>query len=207
MGAQKAFQGWEGQDWAGASSIQSVEEAWLKLKRADWMLKLAKIQGVKLDQAKLRLFACDCAERVLPAFERLYPDDQRPRKAIDTARLYAKGKASQEDLEAGSVAAGAATGAVILADAAEGRFGRKSTQSAAGDAAMAAAMAAAGASDIEEWAAWDVAMAAANAAAEGIAADWDAAIADWNSTAAAKSAAWTYQADCLRTYFPDPFKP
>ncbi|MEK6236886.1 MAG: TIGR02996 domain-containing protein, partial [Planctomycetales bacterium] len=32
------------------------------------------------------LFAADCAERVLPLFEAVYPDDDRPRKAIEAAR-------------------------------------------------------------------------------------------------------------------------
>ena len=33
-----------------------------------------------------RLFACECAERVLPIFEKEYPDDNRPRKSIETSR-------------------------------------------------------------------------------------------------------------------------
>ena len=31
-------------------------------------------------------FACDCAERVLTHFEKYYPDDKRPRWAIEAAR-------------------------------------------------------------------------------------------------------------------------
>ena len=48
----------------------------------------------------LRLFACECAERVLPIFERKYPNDNRPRRAIEVARLFADGKATQEDRDA-----------------------------------------------------------------------------------------------------------
>ena len=33
------------------------------------------------------LFAADCAERALPLFERLRPDDSRPRRAIESIRL------------------------------------------------------------------------------------------------------------------------
>jgi len=40
-----------------------------------------------------RLFACDCAERVLPIFEKLLPNDDRPRQAIAVGRHYASGKA------------------------------------------------------------------------------------------------------------------
>ena len=67
-----------------------------------------------------RLFACDCAERVLPVFERDCPDDTRPRLAIETARLYAVGEATKGELtaalDAAVVAAGYAAG--YAADAA-----------------------------------------------------------------------------------------
>lgn len=36
-----------------------------------------------------RLFAADCAERVLHFYEDRYPGDLRPRKAIEAARAYA----------------------------------------------------------------------------------------------------------------------
>ena len=47
-----------------------------------------------------RLFAADCAERVLPIFERKCPDDDRPREAIEAARAFARGKTSRGDLQA-----------------------------------------------------------------------------------------------------------
>ena len=53
-----------------------------------------------LDDKRWRLFACDCAERVLSIFEKEYPDDNRPRKAIETARLFANGEATQKELDA-----------------------------------------------------------------------------------------------------------
>lgn len=46
-----------------------------------------------------RLFACDCAEHLLPYFERLQTLDNRPRTAVEVARRYAVGKASSEELE------------------------------------------------------------------------------------------------------------
>lgn len=52
-----------------------------------------------------RLFACDCAEHVLYLFEKEFPDDDRPRKAIETARLYANGEASGDQLAAARDAA------------------------------------------------------------------------------------------------------
>jgi hypothetical protein len=52
-----------------------------------------------------RLFACDCAERVLHLFEAKRPDDKRPREAIRIARLYAEGKATEDELAAARAAA------------------------------------------------------------------------------------------------------
>ena len=41
-----------------------------------------------------RLFAADCAERVLPIWQRRYPDDGRPAEAIAAARAFARGEIS-----------------------------------------------------------------------------------------------------------------
>jgi hypothetical protein len=42
----------------------------------------------KTDQKTLAVWAIDCAERVLPFFEGKYPDDRRPRKAIETLQTW-----------------------------------------------------------------------------------------------------------------------
>ena len=47
-----------------------------------------------------RLFAADCAEHVLSLFEKKRPNDARPRRAIEVARLYARGKATGSELAA-----------------------------------------------------------------------------------------------------------
>ena len=49
------------------------------------------------NEKSARLFAADCAEKVLPIFESEYPEDDRPRKAIQAARDYANGKISAEE--------------------------------------------------------------------------------------------------------------
>lgn len=41
-----------------------------------------------------RLFAADCAERVLPLWEREHPKDLRPREVIEMARRFARREAS-----------------------------------------------------------------------------------------------------------------
>jgi hypothetical protein len=48
----------------------------------------------------LRLYAADVAEDVLEFFEQKYPDDDRPRLAIQAARDYADGLIGQEQLYA-----------------------------------------------------------------------------------------------------------
>lgn len=42
----------------------------------------------KTDQKILAHWAIDCAERVMPYFEDEFPDDHRPRKAIDTLKTW-----------------------------------------------------------------------------------------------------------------------
>jgi hypothetical protein len=42
----------------------------------------------KQDQRSMAAWAADCAERVLPFFEKAYPKDDRTRKAIEAFRLW-----------------------------------------------------------------------------------------------------------------------
>jgi hypothetical protein len=44
----------------------------------------------KTDHTTLAIWAADCAERVLPYFEETYPEDTRPRKAIEAIREWAR---------------------------------------------------------------------------------------------------------------------
>ena len=106
------------------------------LSYALWALGIA-IEQEERDRIA-RIFACDCAERVLPVFEKQYPENKRPRQAIEIARLYAKGKASQEKLRA-------VRDAAIRAAWAAGIAFRDTTSDAVWDAAKAAAWAAFGA--------------------------------------------------------------
>jgi len=90
-----------------------------------------------------RLFACDCAEAVLPIFERQVPTDARLREAIRIARAFAHGAATTDDIAAAWVAARAAAGAAAADAAGDAAW------AAAGAAAWAAAGAAAGAAQRE----------------------------------------------------------
>ena len=42
----------------------------------------------KTDHKTLARWALDCAERVMPYFERAYPDDPRPRRALETLQAW-----------------------------------------------------------------------------------------------------------------------
>jgi hypothetical protein len=44
----------------------------------------------RTDQKTLAIWAIDCVERVLPYFDNNYPEDSRPRKAIETLRTWIK---------------------------------------------------------------------------------------------------------------------
>ena len=56
-------------------------------------------------RSELRLFACDCAERVLYLYERAYPGDDRPRKVIQVARDQAYGRATAAEVRSALVLA------------------------------------------------------------------------------------------------------
>jgi len=103
------------------------------------------------DDRTARLFACDCAERALPLFESERPDDNRPREAIEVARRYANGEATNEELTAAADASWAAS------------------WDAAWNAARAAAW---NAARVAAWAAWNEARAATWAATWAAEREW-----------------------------------
>jgi hypothetical protein len=126
----------------------------------DTLWALCAIGAVRVQ----RLFAADCAERVLHLFEAACPGDLRPREAIRVARLYARGLASYGELDAARAAAWAAAWAAARGQDAAWAASWAATRGQ--DAAWAAAWAAA---HDAAWDAWAAAQAAARAAA------WDAA--------------------------------
>jgi len=63
----------------------------------------------KWNEKNARLAACDIAEQIaIKVWNKYYPEDTRPQNAIDTARRFANGKATKEELDAAWAAAGAA---------------------------------------------------------------------------------------------------
>jgi len=100
----------------------------------------------------LRLFACRVAEDVLPLYEAKYPDDDRPRKAIDTARRHADGQATDDELAAARDAAQAAAWDAAWAAARDATW--DAAWAAARDAAWAAARDAARAAAWAKYTGW-----------------------------------------------------
>ncbi len=63
----------------------------------------------KTDHKTLAIWAVDCAERVLPYFEEKYPEDNRPRKAIEAIRKWIRtGIFKMQDIRKASLDAHAA---------------------------------------------------------------------------------------------------
>ena len=66
-------------------------------------------QYSKDDQKIMARWAVDCAERVLPFFEDVYPDDNRPRKALETCMTWiGTGVFKMADIRGASLASHAA---------------------------------------------------------------------------------------------------
>ena len=129
--------------WVKASKCRSLETAWKKCERGDWMLWYAgKLSGpVGNEKRKLLVLAsCACARLSLPLFEKRYPDDKRVRDCIETAEKWARGEATVEALQVARrncYAYAAAT--------AEATYAAEAAAEAASDATYAASAASAAA--------------------------------------------------------------
>ena len=106
------------------------------------------------DRPKLILCACEIAERVLPLFEAKYPDDNRPRKAIEAVR-----RCAEDDTEENRIAAHVTSNAAYAA-------ARSAADAAAAAAAADAAARAANAARSAAYAAYAAALSAAGAYAD-----------------------------------------
>jgi len=94
------------------------------------------------NEKTLWLFAADCAEHVLGIYERVYPKDDRPRKAIQTARDFANGLIDRDAIVNVANAYAAAYAAAAYA-AAHAAYAAASAAYAAAHAAYAHATSAA----------------------------------------------------------------
>jgi hypothetical protein len=123
-------------DWIDGNQLFEVEVKGKALK-GDNKTTCQKIRLVRQvegwNDKNLRFFAFWCAEQVLPIYEEKYPDDNRPRRAIETARRYAEGLATEGELAAARTAAWAAAWAA--ASDAAWDAARAAARTAASDAA------------------------------------------------------------------------
>ena len=144
----------------GKSDIQDDKEAYTEMK----IVKAWKWQ--KKDSVALSIFA---AELCLENFEKAFPNDKRPREAIEAAKKWIA-----EPIEANRSAAWSAA---------------ESAWSAAGSAAGSAARSAAGsAARSAAWSAWS----AGSAGSAERSAAWSAAESAWSAAGSAeRSAAWS----------------
>ncbi len=69
----------------------------------------------KREHRSLVLWAADCAERALPYFEEKYPNDNRPRNAVEAGRSWVRGEIATDEARAAAFAARAAGHAAATA--------------------------------------------------------------------------------------------
>jgi hypothetical protein len=82
-----------------------------------WTLR-CMVEAIEVTHNLLIEFACRCAEHVLINYEKLYPDDKRPRLAIEAARVVITDKSAYAAADAAYAAANAAYAAANAAYAA-----------------------------------------------------------------------------------------
>lgn len=58
-----------------------------------------------IQHSKTVQWACDVAERVIVKFENAFPEDNRPRKAIEAGRMWARGELKMIDARKAAFAA------------------------------------------------------------------------------------------------------
>jgi hypothetical protein len=149
----------------GKAILQEDKECWSDMR----IVKAYK--WTKTDSVELAIFA---AELVIDIYEKQYPNDDRPRKAIEAAKAYIKDPsraAYAADAAYAAYAADYAARAAYYAAAYAADYAARAAAYAAGDAARAAAYAAGDAARAAYYAAGDAAYYAADAAYAAYAAD------------------------------------
>ena len=92
----------EAREWAKGKDFAQV---WEQCERGDWLLWLCGRMSDKdgwPTRQQVVLAACDCAETALKYVK---AGEDRPRKAIETARLWAEGKATIQEVRTAADAA------------------------------------------------------------------------------------------------------
>ena len=108
-GLEKVLKRWKPKSMDEEISIQMI----LKSNDLDYAI-LALCAFKDKYEREWWLFKADVAELVLPNFEKVYPEDKRPRETIESVRLYADGKITLEELENKRAAAESAVRSVAI---------------------------------------------------------------------------------------------
>ena len=107
----------DGVEWFGSKSM-TLEKLILKLqseKRYNWIWWTMRHTLNKTQSVKVAIYA---AESVIDIFEKEYPDDKRPREAIEAAKAWLKNPCEQTAADAADAADAAAESADAAVDAA-----------------------------------------------------------------------------------------
>jgi hypothetical protein len=129
----------EAQDWA--SKFRTEQAAWEACQRGNWMLWLLKRMSGPVNSESHRKFTackCACARLGLHLYENKYPNDKRPRTAIESAEQYSAGQSYNADTAAAYAAAHAAANAAAYAAAEAAADTAAAAEAAAAYAAEAA---------------------------------------------------------------------
>ena len=100
--------------------------------RGDWMIWLLRRTG-KINKFQSVKIAIECAEHVLPIFEKKYPDDKRPRNSIQASRAWLNNP-TEANRSADAYAADAAAYAAAAAAYAAAAYAAAYAAAAASDA-------------------------------------------------------------------------
>ena len=106
----------EAVQWLGKNKIDSLSGAYEQCQRGDWLLWMLG-KADKINKKQAITLACQFARRVLPIFQRKYPKDDRPLKAIEAAEAWVENP-TEANLAAAARAAWAARAAARAAEAA-----------------------------------------------------------------------------------------
>jgi len=98
-----------------ARKYNSLSVAWDECERSDWMIWIARKRGL-LDKPTSVKLACIFAKHVLGIYEKKYPDEKRPRHAIEAALKWLK-EPTEENHKAAAAAAAYAADAYAAAAA------------------------------------------------------------------------------------------
>ena len=141
----------------GKSKKSSDQQVWSEMRVVE------AYEWTKEDSVRLAIFA---SELCIKNFEKVYPNDDRPRKAIEAAKYWLANQNGSAESSAASAAESArsvAWSAAWSAAESAAKSAAESARSAAWSAAWSAASAAWSARSVAESAAWSVAWSAASA--------------------------------------------